>query len=266
MAAYDAGMVNLAGQLPSSLKAKARWERLGSAKTPAMLVHPDWQGPAAPVVIWMHGRTANKELDAGRYLRWMRAGIAACTVDLPGHGERLDEALLEPTRTLDVVTQMAGEIDDLVEALSENGSFDMNRVGIGGISAGGMATLLRLCRPHPFVCASVEATSGSWQHQKHRDMFRDMPGEDIEKLDPMTHLDNWREMPLQAIHSKLDEWMDIAGQQAFIDALKARYADPELVEFVVYEQTGAPHEHIGFGKRSADAKNRQVDFFSRHLR
>jgi len=34
----------------------------------------------------MHGRTANKELDPGRYLRLIRAGIAVCAIDLPGHG------------------------------------------------------------------------------------------------------------------------------------------------------------------------------------
>lgn len=259
-------MVDLAGQLPSSLKAQSRWERVSGAAVPAMLVHPDWDSPEPlPTVLWMHGRTANKELDPGRYLRWMRAGIAACAVDLPGHGERMDEALLDPARTLDVVTQMADEIDGIVDALHEYGVFDTNRLAIGGMSAGGMATLLRLCQPHPFNCASVEATSGSWKFQQQRDMFRSLSPVEIEQLDPASHLDNWREIPFQAIHSRLDEWMKFDGQQAFVDALRAKYQQEELVEFVVYDQTGAPHEHIGFGKKAADAKNQQVEFFARHL-
>src|SRR4029450_3068251 len=72
-----------AAKLPSALRANARWLRLGPTpgNIPALITHPDWApGHLAPVVIWMHGRTVNKELDPGRYLRWMRAtggGIGA---------------------------------------------------------------------------------------------------------------------------------------------------------------------------------------------
>src|SRR5262245_11172372 len=83
-----AAMIERFSQMPSALRANARWQRLGPSDIPALLVHPDWNsGQPAPMVLWMHGRTVNKELDPGRYLRWMRAGIGACAVDLPGHGE-----------------------------------------------------------------------------------------------------------------------------------------------------------------------------------
>ena len=59
--------------------------------------------------------------------------------------------------------------------------------------------------------------------------------------------------------------MDIAGQQLFVDALRDRYDNPDVVELVTYEHTGAPHEHAGFGKHAADAKNRQRDFFTRWM-
>src|SRR5438552_12133234 len=144
-------MIERFSQMPTALQTHARWERLGSSGIPAMLVQPDWEsGHAAPppVVIWMHGRTVSKEIDPGRYLRWMRAGLAACAVDLPGHGERFDADLQEALRSFEVVKQMIDEIDVIVEALREKGAFDMNRLGIGGVSAGGMAALARLCRPH----------------------------------------------------------------------------------------------------------------------
>lgn len=260
-------MVNLTGELPSSLKAKAHWERVSDADVPAMLVHPDWESRvAAPTVIWMHGRTAHKELDSGRYLRWMRAGIATCTVDLPGHGERLDESLQQPRRTLDIVMQMVEEIDGIVEALGEYGVFDTSRLAIGGISAGGMATLQRLTRSHTFTCASVEATSGAWQYQHDRGSFGELSREQLQRLDPIANLDAWREIPVQAIHSKLDEWMSFEGQLQFIDTLRERSAYPDAIEVIAYERTGAPYEHIGFGSKSPDAKNRQLEFLSRHLK
>ena len=231
-----------------------------------MLVHPDWaQGRPVPVVIWMHGRTVNKELDPGRYLRWLRSGIGVCAVDLPGHGERYDESLQETDRALDVVLQMLNEIDEITEMLEGMDCFDSERVGIGGMSAGGMVTLSRLCREHSFVCASVEATSGSWGEHLRGNRSNPIQAGNIEANDPIQHLDSWREIPIQALHSIHDEWVSITGQTQFVDALRARYADPGQIEFIRFERTGAPNEHAGFGKFAAEAKNRQVEFLRRWL-
>ncbi|MHC5002425.1 MAG: alpha/beta hydrolase family protein [Planctomycetota bacterium] len=252
--------------LPSALRATARWRCLGGSSIPVMLVHPDWgSGRRVPVVIWVHGRTAHKELDPGRYLRLMRSGIGVCAVDLPGHGERAQAALQEPHRALDVVMQMADELDEVVAALSAVPELDTETLGVGGMSAGGMAVLSRLCRPHGFTCVSVEAASGSWRHQRHRAMFRDASDRRVSRGDPILNLAGWRELPLQAFHSRLDEWVAFAGQEQFIETLRRHYRRPELIDFVVYDRTGAPGEHVGFGQRSAEAKNRQRDFFIRHL-
>lgn len=265
--------------MPSALRAAARWERLGGeARIPAMLAHPSWDsGSRVPVVIWMHGRTVHKELDPGRYLRWLRAGLATCAVDLPGHGERFDSELQRADRAFDVVKQMIDEIDVIVEALAAMNVFDMQRVAVGGMSAGGMATLARLCTPHTFRCACVEATTGSWDHQAEREMFRDVSDEAMNERNPIAQLDagggnggsggggGWREIPLQAIHAQHDEWVPLAGQQAFIEALRARYSEPTLIEFIVYDRTGAPNEHQGFGKMASVAKDAQRDFLQRWL-
>jgi predicted peptidase len=172
-------------------------------------VHPDWEsGRPAPCVIWMHGRTANKELDPGRYLRWLRAsgatsgggsgGIGTCAVDLPGHGERMRPSMHDASDTPAMLEQMVSEIDEIVLAIRELG-FDESRMGIGGMSAGGMAAIARLCLPHTFRCASVEATTGEWEMHF---------GDRIQKSDylrianPARNLVRWQEIPFQAIHSK----------------------------------------------------------------
>ncbi len=84
-------------------------------------------------------------------------------------------------------------------------------------------------------------------------------------LDPIEHLDGWREIPLQAFHARFDEWVPVEGQTVFIDELRRRYRDHELVEFVEYDKTGAPYEHAGFGRMAADAKNRQAAFLRKWL-
>lgn len=268
-------MIERFARFPAALASQARSAHLGRPGVPALLAHPDWSRPA-PVVIWMHGRTVNKELDAGRYLRWIRAGIAACAVDLPGHGERLVEELQSPARTLEVLSQMVAEIDAVIEALADPawaGAFDLDRMAIGGMSAGGMAALRRLCDPHPFVCASVEGTTGNLSALYHPDADRPWPvthpPERIAPLDPLQHLSGWRPIPLLALHSEADRVVPIAGARGFIDGLRARYAaagaDPSLVELMTWPTTGAPEEHAGFGRVSNDAKNAQTEFFRRHL-
>ncbi|UCD75280.1 MAG: alpha/beta fold hydrolase [Phycisphaerales bacterium] len=259
-------MIERFQRLPEALRAAARWERLGDHRVPAMLVHPDWEsGSSAPAVLWMHGRTVRKEHDPARYLRLMRAGIGFCAVDLPGHGERGTPPLTGPHHTVRVLRQMHDEIDSLIDALRQLGVFDMKRLAIGGMSAGGMVALARLCSEHRFTCAAVEATTGSWTHPAHANMFPGCPREDLAGLDPLTRIDGWREIPLLAIHTVGDELVSIEGQRQFITALRGRYHDPSLIEFVEYTQTGAPYEHIHFGKMSADAKQRQRDFFARWL-
>jgi dienelactone hydrolase len=253
--------------MPASLLSQSRFVRLPGG-IPALLAHPDWTTPR-PVVLWMHGRTVTKEIDPGRYLRWIRSGIAACAIDLPGHGERRDESLQSPSSTLDVVEQGLAEIDHVVEALADpglEGVFDLDRVGIGGMSAGGMIALRRCCEPHEFRCVAVESTAGDFSRMHHERYFTP---EQIERLSPILHLDGWRPIDMLALHSEADEWVEVGAIRSFVEAVRARHgalgaADRE-VTLKTWERTGAPAEHAGFGKVSAEAKDIQRDFYSRHL-
>lgn len=244
----------------------ARWRRVGDSAIPALLVHPSWgEGRPAPLVIWLHGRTAHKELDPGRYLRWMRAGLGTCALDLPGHGERHEEEAQQAAGSLAVVLRMVDEIDQVLAALPDLGPFDAGRLAIGGMSAGGMAAMARLCRPHPFRCASVEAASGSWSHQSHRAMFDGIDPAEAARQDPIRNLDGWRNIPFQAFHSEADGLVAFAGQEEFVAALRARSHDPTAIEFIHFPRTGAPEEHIGFGRLTAAVKDAQLAFLRRHL-
>lgn len=259
-------MPDVSGALPASVREKSRVVEF--ARVPALVVHPAFaadgamHGGPAPVLLWMHGRTANKELDPGRYLRLVRAGIASVALDLPGHGARFDEALQQPERTLEFVERMAGEIDGVVAAMAATGWFAMDRVAIGGMSAGGMATLIRLCAPHAFRAACVECTTGSFAWQRHRAMFEPQRAA---RLDPIQHLESWRAIPLLILHNTLDAWVAVEGQREFVEALKARGVAKD-VSMHEYGETGAPHEHSGFGRFAGDAKDRQTNFLVKHLR
>lgn len=268
-------MPDLSASLPRALAAQTKFMTL--AGVPALVAHPDWSRPA-PLVIWMHGRTVNKELDPGRYLRWIRAGIAACALDLPGHGERLEPEMHTPARTLDVVEQMVGEIDGVIAALRgrpEAACLDFSRLAIGGMSAGGMATLRRLCDPHPFVAACVEATCGDFTRLydpssgSARPWVSEHGAERIAALDPARRLTGWRPIPLLALHSEGDEWVPWGAQRGFLERMGAHYAERGaargLIEVKTWSETGAPFEHAGFGKFGPEAKTVQTEFLVRAL-
>lgn len=265
-------------RFPKALADQARPARLGPAAIPSLLAHPDWSRPA-PTLVWLHGRTVSKELDPGRYLRLIRAGIAVCAIDLPGHGERDGPTMHDPRNTLDVVEQAVGEIDAIVRALQgveHGGVFDPARLAIGGMSAGGMVTLRRLCEPHPFAAAFVEGTSG-----RLTDLYFppfgsgrkawpvDHPRERVERLDPSRHLAGWRPIPFMAIHAIGDRIVAFETQRAFVEDLRRHYAargaDPEQVRLVTFAETGAPQEHAGFGRHSNDAKIAMVEFLTASL-
>lgn len=259
-------MIERFARLPSSLEKRSKRERLGD-DVPALLAHPDWERKA-PFCVWMHGRTVNKELDPGRYLRWIRAGIGAVALDLPGHGERFEESAQSPTNTLGVVERMIGEIDGVIADLAERHGelFDTSRMAIGGMSAGGMATLRRLADPHRFRCAAVESTAGDFSFMPYEGRY---PDDLIRRLNPVAHAAEWRPIPLLALHSDKDEWVPVDAIRSLVATLRTEYerrgADPSMVELTTWPETGAPNEHAGFGRVANDAKNIQSAFLARHL-
>lgn len=273
-------------QLPKSVRDHARFVRLGPAGVPSLVAHPDWHAPA-PFCLWMHGRTATKELDPGRYSRWLRAGIGVCAIDLPGHGERANPPRQEPVHTLAVIEQAVSEIDGVVGDLGSPrfaGVFDADRAAIGGMSMGGMVALRRLCEPHRFRCAAVESTSGNL-----KDLYFPPAGDGAEPwpvdhdprevagIDPMEHLSGFDPVPLLVLHSESDQMVPWVVQQRFITRLREHFrglavsADgggdhaPDLIEVHTWPSTGAPAEHIGFGRMSDEAKGLQVAFLGRYL-
>ena len=267
-------------KLPRSVRDHARTARLGRAGAPALLAHPDWMTPS-PVCVWLHGRTVSKEMDPGRYARWLKAGIAVCAIDLPGHGERANPPRHGPECTLEVIAQAVLEIDSIVESLGSpkyNDAFDLSRVALGGMSMGGMIALRRLCEPHKFVCAAVEATSGNL-----KDLYFPRPDDEtkpwpvdhdpavVAELDPSEHLDapggGFEPLPLLVLHSESDEMVPWRVQERFLARLREHFAargvSEELIEVQTWPETGAPGEHVGFGRMSNDAKNMQTTFLKR---
>jgi predicted peptidase len=248
--------------LPRRLKTLSQEVQIG--EVPCLLVKGE--GKLRPFIIWIHGRTADKELDPGRYLRYVRNGINVCAVDLPGHGARFDAALQEARQSLEVVMKMASEIDGVMNGLEEFGGFDLQKAAIGGVSAGGMAAILRLLTPHHFCAVVLESTVGNLEAMRDLPLCSALSDDEIADINPLNHLGGWKDIPVLAFHNKRDEWIPISGQESFINALKEKSTKSEQIEFITFERTGAPYEHIGFGRESAFVKEVQVEFVAKYLK
>ena len=280
--------------LPVALRSRAVRARLGergdgeAGGVPVLLTHPSegwWETgervEAAPVVLWFHGRTVSKELDPGRYLRWSRMGVAACAVDLPGHGEREVETMQGAESTLRVAEQAAGEIaGGCVPLRGGGGGGGVGGGGgaIGGRGAGGMVTLIRLTGAGGtryaagggegvFAGAVIEASAGDFRVMEGHDFF---VRERVERLNPIDHLDRVTDVvPLLAVHSALDAWVPASGMTGFVEALGERYAtlggSADDARVHLWEETGAPHEHMGFGRRTNETKQMENAFVAARL-
>lgn len=260
-------MPDLSTTLPRSLQAQSRVLRLGAAATPTLLIHPRFDAQSqkplqpAPFLLWLHGRTAQKELDSGRYLRLSRAGIATVALDLPAHGERAVSEKQTSEFSLEVVEELLVEIPGVLAALKDFPEFDQSRCAIGGFSLGGMAALAALCQPHSFCAALIEATSGDWSEMasaKH-DPVR------AQRLEPLRHLDSWKPIPLMALHAIEDEMVPVTPQRGFIEKIRAQTSANIPVVWEEFARTGAPKEHIGFGIFAAHAKTVGTQFLVDHL-
>ena len=245
--------------LPQGLRRQARVETI--AGVPTLLVAPTTPRPERgwPMLVWMHGRTARKELDPGRYLRLMRSGIAVCAIDLPGHGDRSDPALHDSSGVIDIVMQMRDELDPVTLGAIESLDIDGSRIAIGGMSAGGMAAIARLCRPHRFRAAMMLATTGDWTSLAAWSSMDTPQRAHLELANPIEHLSHWRPIPVLGVHCRADAWIPWTGQQRFLQAISS-LGPPGLVKVEQFEETGAPFEHVGFGRYAAHVKEAERAF------
>lgn len=270
--------------LPSSLRANTTITRLGPDVPALVTIPPETETPVG-ALLWMHGRTAFKELDNGRYLRLMRAGIASVALDLPGHGERSEPGRDRHTVTPGVIAQMHEELPEVLADLRSNHArIDSDRLIIGGMSAGGMVAA-RACfdSKSTFRGLIMESSTG-WLRKLYDSDIRTPDGYEgkvehtgdtaslVEHIDTMHQVNQapelWPTLPMLALHSQTDQTVPIDCQAGFIDRLKAIYQDrgeaPGLITLHTWPETGAPYEHAGFGKVASKAKGLVTEFCSKH--
>jgi dienelactone hydrolase len=130
-------------------------EQITLGDVPVLLFLPEG-AKKSPVVFYIHGYFSSKETGGEIGLKLAQQGIACIAPDAPDHGQRPRDRidrLFQPgsqlvyppdsgldvyTLMLDHIVEMAAGIEEMTAALSSDPRLDMGRVGITGLSFGGM--------------------------------------------------------------------------------------------------------------------------------
>lgn len=185
-----------------------------------------------PLIIYYHGWQSSKELTLtqGRYLA--KAGFRVILPDAFNHGKRKQPMTDIPSVTFwqSIHTNLF-EFGYIVHALQEKNLVD-NRIGVGGLSMGGMTTTALLTH-HPEITAAacvmgtpklVAYRDRIFKHASEMDRFFPKDYEDllswVPKYDLSLHPEKIADRPLLFWHGKQDIVIPYEHVVEFVDENK----------------------------------------------
>ncbi len=221
-------------------------EFLGPTRVPVLLSYvPD--GRPKPLVILAPGG-GNQGIDnckelIAQTLPLEDEDLYRVYVDLPLHGDRAAADLGKRFHTDQVllflhpiVLGMAREMVQLIDILGERRDVDAGRVGVGGWSLGGQASLIaaaadRRIRTVVAMCIPCDADMGPRAHvpdDAAHDVLRT-------ELDVVAVADHLSRAAVLLIHGSKDAWVTVESSRILTQALSPHYAScPERLRFVEY--------------------------------
>jgi uncharacterized protein len=203
--------------------------RLGAA--PALIARPSSACLPLPTVLWFHGFTAGKATHRPELATLAEAGFLAVGVDAAGHGERRlpdFEERFAGTKDEDdrefyaLVAETAAEVPGIVDLLCGEGLADEGRIGVAGVSMGGMITYGAVAVDPRIRAAVALLASQEWPHPAS-------PHLEIERFFPTA---------LLSITAGQDETVSPTAARAFHSNLEERYRQhPERLRYVELEES-----------------------------
>lgn len=171
-----------------------------------------------PTVVVYHGFTRSKELDSNLAYMFARAGLRVVMPEADGHGERFDGDM--PGRMLrfwDILRTSIDELPRIREELEDRRLVRNGRIGVGGLSMGGFATLGALAR-YDWLRAGVSWMGSAYFLDLARTLYPPLGAYNAETADahesrmvrlclydPSTMLERLASRPLLVWHGARDE-------------------------------------------------------------
>lgn len=203
--------------------------RLGAV--PALMARPSSARLPLPAVLWFHGFTAGKVTHRPELAALAEAGFLAVGIDAAGHGERrLPDFEARFSGTKDetdrefyaLVAATVAEVPGILDDLCGAGLADAARIGVAGVSMGGMITYGAAVIDARILAAVALLASPEWPHpaSPHREIDRFFP------------------TALLSITAGRDETVPPGAARAFHAELEGRYRrEPERLRYVEIEES-----------------------------
>lgn len=205
------------------------FEKRRLAAAPALIARPSSARLPLPAVLWFHGLTAGKATHRPELAALAEAGFLAVGIDSVGHGERrlpdFEERFSGTPEENDhqfysLVAATVAEVPGIVDLLCGAGLADEARIGVAGVSMGGMITYGATVADPRIRAAVALLASPEWPHpaSPHREIDRFFP------------------TALFSITAGQDETVPPAAARAFHADLEERYRpSPERLRYVEIE-------------------------------
>lgn len=200
-----------------------------------------------PLIFFIHGITKNRFLgvyDIG--IELSRRGYVVCCIDSFLHGERTtDEFQSLPYKqkekyASDIIFQNTKDIEKLINYFSEFEYVDTDKIGITGISLGGMTSAFALSQiPDIKVACMMIATANlvdlvNFNFPGFLDQSPDKKAL-MTKINPTNNVDKFSNKPLLMLNGSLDKRIPIELVRNAFEEIKQGYTDKEIIKLTEYE-------------------------------
>lgn len=204
-----------------------------------------------PVIILMHGFSGRKEHCFTHAYQLAQQGYFAVSVDLHLHGESSDgefSAAQVTPRIIEVVERSIHNIEVLVNEYAHHAIADGRRIGLLGISLGGVVIYHYLQKRQPEIRAAVVNIAGAlpfWpitlrkimQHYPEFGVSEALIVRMEQELRSEVFLDCVADFPLLMQYGQEDPIVPIEEVRRLYQTVQRQYTHPELIKLIEYPQT-----------------------------
>lgn len=207
-----------------------------------------------PMVILVHGWSGQKEDIL--FLAYFLANnnYFVVSMDAVGHGERLRKEDWTPEALVDLIQQTAEDVNRVIAHYEGDERVDVERVGLSGISMGGVITYQYLSQVNKRIRAAVPMIATpdftSLISARNSVEILNMLGlesqalvnetvlEMIRQLQPAQRMTEMISVPLLMLNGVNDPLIDLEGVRNFYQQVQPLYANPEEVQLIEYPGVG----------------------------
>lgn len=204
-----------------------------------------------PLVILIHGWTGRKE-DVLFFAYFLAVrGYVVVSMDAFGHGERAMKEGWTVEAFSNLLLQTSEDINRVIAHYEKDPRVDVSRVGLSGISMGGVITYYYLTREDKRIRAAVPMIATPdfsslinsqiseeilrMLGQEGKDITADATLGAIMAMQPSQKMHLMTSVPLLMLNGTSDPLIDLEGVRQFYQNIKPLYKDPESVKLIEYE-------------------------------